>query len=145
MFRYVARCNTLRKCFHDGRLADTRFTDKDRIIFPFSGQDPNDVSDLGISADDGINLAALCFFNQLQAVFFERVVSRFRIVAGYALIAAHGGQCRQEFVPVNSEFAEDLLHFFIRMFEQHQKQMLHRNVLVAECFCFVFRTDEYAV
>ena len=113
--RHVAAGDPLRQALDDRRLADAGLTDQHRVVLGLSGQNPDHVPDLLITADDRIQLLLLCFADQLLAVFFKRVVGRFRIVADHALIAADGLQRLQEGLPVNAVGLEEFLQLPVRL------------------------------
>ncbi len=79
-FRHVAADDTLRQSFRYCRFADARFADKNRVVFGFSGQNTNDVSDFVVTADNRIQLAACGAFDHVVAVFFQHVVGIFGVV-----------------------------------------------------------------
>jgi len=56
------------------------------------GKDADGAPDLGVAADDGVDLALARLRNEIDAVFLERIVGGLRIVRGDALAAAHGRQ-----------------------------------------------------
>ena len=55
-FRHVAGSHALRKSFGNGSLADARFADEDGIVFRATRKYLDDAHDLGIAADDRIEL-----------------------------------------------------------------------------------------
>ena len=81
--------DTLRKPFGDRRLADAGFTDEHGVIFGLAREDADDVSDLLIPADDGLQLVFTGELGQVGTVLFEGFVGIFGIVALDILIAAH--------------------------------------------------------
>jgi hypothetical protein len=59
--RYIAFQNALRKAFHDGGLANTRFPDEGRVVFRAAREDLDDTLDLHLPPNHRIELA---FFRQ---------------------------------------------------------------------------------
>lgn len=71
--RHVTRDNTLRESFGDGRLADSRFSDDDRIVLRAPRQYTDAPSNLGISPDDGVKFSLLCLRRQVPRVLAQRL------------------------------------------------------------------------
>ena len=67
--RHIALHDALRETLDDRRLADAGLADQYRIVFCLSRQNPYDIADLLVSADDRIKLVVLCLLHQLLAVF----------------------------------------------------------------------------
>ena len=86
--RHIASCDPLGQAFDDRRLAYAGLADQDRIVFGLSGQDPDHVADLGVTADDRIQLLVPGLSHQFFAVFFQGIVGRLGIVAGDLLVAS---------------------------------------------------------
>ena len=55
--RYIAFCDTLGKAFHNCSLADTGFTDKNRVVLRLSAQDLHHTPYFLITSDDRIHLS----------------------------------------------------------------------------------------
>ena len=79
----------MRQAFDDGRLADTRFTDKHRVIFRAPREHLDDAPNLFIAPDHGIELAAARQLRQVAGVTLQRLVLGFRVGIGDALSAAN--------------------------------------------------------
>ena len=90
--RYITFYNTLCQSFHHGGLTDTGFTDKYRVVLRFTGQDTYHITDLTVSSDDRIQLLVSRFLHQILTVFFQSIISSFRIVTGNSLVASYGRQ-----------------------------------------------------
>ena len=80
--RHVAADDTLGETLGDGGLADARLADEDGVVLGLTREDTDDVPYLGISADDGVKLVFPRALYKVRAVFRERVVGAFRVVAG---------------------------------------------------------------
>ena len=61
------------KAFHDCRLADTRFTDQDRIVLGLAGKNLDYPADFVVSADHRINLAVLDILHQVMSVLAQGI------------------------------------------------------------------------
>ena len=143
--RHIASDNTLRQPFHHRGLPDAGFPDQNRIVFALSGQNPDHVPDLVVSPDHRIKLLLSCPLHQFLSVFFQCIIGRLRIIAGHTLIAADRGKRLQKTLPCNAELPENLLNLFIRLFDHHQKQMFHGNILVSHLFCLILRGNQYLI
>ena len=69
---HVPRGDAQREAFDDGRLADARFTGEDRIVLPPPRQDVDDLADLGIAAEHGIDLARARRGGEVDGELIER-------------------------------------------------------------------------
>ena len=56
---HVAGDDPHREPFHDCRLADARFTREDRVVLPSPREDVDDLANLGIAAEDAVDLPLL--------------------------------------------------------------------------------------
>ena len=72
--RDVAADDPLGETLDDGRLADSRLADEDRVVLRPAGQDLDDPADLVVPTDDGIQLARPRFAGEIAAVLLERLV-----------------------------------------------------------------------
>ena len=95
-FGHIARDDSLREPFDDGRLADARLADQDGIIFRAPRENLHDAADFIVAADDRIEFAAPRQFDQVAAVLFQRAERRFRILRRHAVAAAHGRERLQD-------------------------------------------------
>ena len=88
----VALDDTLGQPFGDGGFAHAGLTDEHRVVLALAGQNTDDIADFVVTANDRVQLVGAGVFHQIGAVFFQRVVSLFRVVRGDPLVAAHMGQ-----------------------------------------------------
>ena len=72
----------MRDSFGDGRFADARFADQDRVVFGSPRQDLQYPPDLLVPADHRVEFAFAGLFVQVDRVFAERVVL---LLAGLAV------------------------------------------------------------
>ena len=69
---HVAADDPLGEPLGDGRLADTRLTDQDRVVLGAPRQDLDDAPDLVVAPDDRVELARARLGGQVAAVLLER-------------------------------------------------------------------------
>src|SRR5205823_947420 len=86
-FRHIAGRNTIRDAFHDRRLSNARIADQYRVIFRPPREHLHDTPDFFLAADYRIELSFTGEIGEIPAVFFERLVSFFRVGVGHALCA----------------------------------------------------------
>ena len=82
ILRDVAVDDPVRDSFGDGRFADARFADQDRVVFGSPRQDLQYPPDLLVPADHRVEFAFAGLFVQVDRVFAERVVL---LLAGLAV------------------------------------------------------------
>ena len=73
-FWHVAAHDTLGETFNDGRLADARFADEDRVVLGFAGQNSDDVTDFRVAANHGIELAGTRTRRQVVTKLLQRIL-----------------------------------------------------------------------
>ena len=97
--RHFAMNDAARQTFRDRGLADAGFADEQRIVLLPPAQHLDRAVDLGIAADQRIDLAVLGFLVEVDAVGFERIALLLGLVAafgvGFFLDAAHRARLRQ--------------------------------------------------
>ena len=71
---YVAGDDPLGEPLDDGGLADAGLADEDRVVLGTSRQHLHDAADLGVTADDRVELAALGGLGEVDGVLLERLV-----------------------------------------------------------------------
>ena len=136
--RHVTAHNTLCQTLCNGGLADARFTDQNRIVLGFTRQNPNDITNLIISADDRIHLFLASLLDQIRAVFLQRIIGVLRRIRCHALIAAHRGQSLQEIIFLDAKRAEQITNRTGSRVDQRKEQMLNRNKIVLHLLCGMF-------
>ena len=127
----VAADDPLGEAFGDGRLADARLADQDRVVLRPAGQDLDDAADLVVAPDDRIQLAGSRFGGEVPTVLLERGIGAFRVGRRDALAAAHALERAEDGLlagPVSLEqglcLATDL--------GRADEQVFGRDVVVAE-------------
>ncbi|MPN18577.1 hypothetical protein SDC9_165937 [bioreactor metagenome] len=87
--RHVFFHDPLGQPFHDSSLADTRFSDQDRIVFGFARQNADNIPDLFIPADNRILFPAPYRLHKIYAIFFQGFILIFLILRSHALSPSH--------------------------------------------------------
>ena len=82
--RHVPADNPLGQAFGDGGFTDAGLTDQDGVVLGFPGQDPDDVPDFAVTADDRVQLLLPGQVHQVGAVLFQRVIGILRGVGSDA-------------------------------------------------------------
>ena len=143
-FRHVALDDALGEAFGDGSLADAGFTDQHRVVLRLPRENPDDVADLVVTADDGVQLVFAGPPDQIGAVFREGVIGALGVVAvhrGGFDLAELGG----EGVFGNAVVRENALDGRRRRGEDADHQVLDRDVGVAHRLGRLFgRSDDAA-
>ena len=129
-FGHVAPNDPLGKALGNGGLAHAGFTDEDRVVFRFTGQNTDDVADLLVPADDRVGLLFPCLFHQVGAVFFQRLIGALRVVGGDPRTAAHGLKGLQGLLLGNAVVIEQGLYGVVCRLQHGQEQVLHGDVVV---------------
>ena len=84
-FGNVSAYYSQRETFGNRRFAHARLSYEYGVVFCFAGKDSYDVADFSVAADNGVELVGARTLNEVEAVFVERVVGGFGIVAGYSV------------------------------------------------------------
>ncbi len=108
---YVSSDNPLCQPFHYRSLTHAGLADENRIVFRFPGKDTDDVSDLGIPADDRVQFLISGLLHQFLAVFLQGVIGCLRVVAGHSLVAPDRGQRLEKPLPGNAVLLPYLRYF----------------------------------
>ena len=82
-FGHVAAHDALRQPLGDGGFADARLTDEHGVVLRFTREDADDIADLVIAADHGVELVFAGALDEVGAVFGESVVGALRVIAGH--------------------------------------------------------------
>ena len=128
----------------DGGLSHARLADQDGIVFGFSGQDPDHVSDLLVPADHRIQLLLPGLGHQVEAVFVQSVVGLLRIVSRHPS-AFDRGQGFQEILLADAEILEEQREGGGGLFQERQEDVFHGNVFVPHGCCGLLRGCEHPV
>ena len=140
--RNVSGNDSLRQSFNGSGFTYARFTDQNRIVLCLTGKNPDNISDLRITANYRIQLLVAGFFHQILSVLIESIIGCFRIVADDSLISPYCRKRLKKTFSGNSKFVKNLFHTGTWLFQKRQKQMLYGNVLISHSSGFVFCTDK---
>ena len=143
--RHFVRDDPLREAFDDGRLADARFTDENGVVFGFPGQNPDDVPDLFVAADDRVHLLLACALDKIRAVFLECLIGVFRRIGGHALVAADGLKRLQAALLCNIVGRKQTLERRVCRLDQGKQQMLDGDKVIFHLVRNFLRTAERLV
>jgi hypothetical protein len=135
-FGNIAADNPLRESFDDRGLAHARFTNQHRIIFRTAGEHRYHAANFVVAADHRIEFSRGRELGQITAIFFQRLIGRFRILRGDSLAAAN---FLQRFHETFARQPEILEGFFLGSREEN---MFDGNVLVFEPLRFAFRVRQ---
>jgi len=72
--RHVAAHDALREAFHHGGLADAGLADQDGVVLAPAHEDVDDLANLVVAADDGIELAAARLLGEVGGEALERLL-----------------------------------------------------------------------
>ena len=138
VFGHIAAHDTLGKALSDSRFTNTSFTDQHRVVLALTGQDADNIADLGITANDGIQLVGTGGFHQILAIFFQGVIGRFGVISGHALVAAHGGQHLHELFRCDAKLLEQLASHAAGALQHAHKDMLHADIFILHLLGLLF-------
>src|SRR5690606_34499689 len=142
-FGHVAAQDALREPFDDGRLADARLADEDRVVLRLPRQDANDAADLLIAPDHGIELSFAREIDEIAAVLLERLVRGLGVRRRDALLAAHVLERLANSRRVDSRGFEDAPSLRGRIsVEDREQDVLHAHVLVTEFLRLLLGRDQ---
>ena len=126
VLRHVAHHDAVRQPFDNRRLADARLADQDRVVFPPPGKDLDHAADLGVAADDRIDLPLPGHLDQVGRVTLQGLVLVLRILVDHLLGAAHRLERGQHVGLADAVQIEQPLRLLARLRER-QQQMLGRD------------------
>ena len=130
VFRYIPGHDPQGQPFGNGGFTYAGFTDKAGVVLALAGKDADDIADLLIPPDDGIELLGACSLGQVAAVFFQHIVGFFRGIAGDGTVAPHLPQRRHEFFLGEPRFPEQGAQGIIGFLKEAEHQVLHGGVLI---------------
>src|SRR5205085_2040767 len=81
-FRHIPVGDALRQTLSDRRLADTRFTDQDRVVLGATRQYLNYTADLFVASNYRVEFSFACCVSQIARVPLQRLVLVFRSLVG---------------------------------------------------------------
>ena len=142
---HIAPDDSLGQAFHHGSFADAGLPDEHRVVLGLPGQNHDHIPDLGISADDRIQLVVSCPLHQIIAVLIQGVIGILRVVADHPLVASHLGKHLQKTLPGNVIHPEDLLHSPVGLLQKTQEQVLHGDILISHGLCLILGIYQHLV
>ena len=129
----VTAGDPLGQALHDGGLAHAGIADQDRVVLGLPGQDLHDAPDLGVAADDRVELAAGRLRDEVPAVLGEGLIGHLRHGRGDPLVAADLRERLQEAVPGQALLGQQAAGRGSRALRQHRNdEVLDGDVLVLE-------------
>ena len=140
--RHIALYDPLSQTLNCRRLADTRITDQHRIILGLPGQDPDDVTDLCVPANDRIQLLIPCPLYQTGTVLFQCIITVLRTVGLYRPAVTQILYHVQEFRLFDPIFLKQILHCRAAMPQQSQKEMFYGDILISHLLRFILSIRE---
>ena len=99
---HVAAHDSLRQTFDDGRLADARLANQDRVVLGLSRQDPHHVANLDVAADHRIELARPGLCDEIDTILLECFVGALGRGAGHSLRASNSLESAEECVALDT-------------------------------------------
>ncbi len=130
-FGHVAADDALGQALDDGRLADARLADEDRVVLGPARQHLDDPADLVVPADDRVELARARLDGQVAAVLLEGLVGALRVLGRDALAAADALQRLEDGFLAGGMALQQRLGLAAGLGDT-EEQVLGRDVLVAE-------------
>ena len=144
-FGHVPAHDALGEPLRDGGLADARLTDEHRVVLRAARQNADDALDLLVAADDRRQLAVARLFDQIAAIFGERLVGRLGVARRDALTAAHLLDRLQQALAGDVEGVEEPLHRRLCAGRHREQEVLDGDVIVFQLLGFVGRAHEQLV
>ncbi len=141
---HIARGDLLRQAFDDGRLADARLADNDRVVLGAPVEDLHNPLDFVLTTDDGVELALGGEPGQVDAVLLERAVLRFRGRAVDAGAAAHFLERAVDALLIDVELPQDARRVALALVGDGDEQVLDADVLVLEALGLGVRRLQHA-
>ena len=115
--------------FDDGRLADARLADENRIVLRAARENLNHAADFLIAADDRIELSLPSTFDEVDTIFFQGLEFALGGLVGHALAAANRLHRLQDFLVGQGVQLENVLGLGIDL-GQGEQEVFGGNELV---------------
>jgi hypothetical protein len=129
--RHVARDHPLGEPLDDRGLADSGLPDQDGVVLRAPGEHLDDAADLGVAADDRVDLAVAGALGEVDRVLLQRLERALGVGGGDLAVAADRAEGRQQRVPRGARAGQHVARL-ARGGGQADEQVLGRDVLVAE-------------
>ena len=130
-FGHIAIHNALGEALDDSRLADARLANQGGVVLGAAREDFNGTADFLIATDDRVQLALAGEGGQIAAVFFERLVSVFRVFTSDRLAAADVAEALQDGILGEAKLGQA---FTFGGVGQAEQDMFGGGVIVAHAF-----------
>ena len=128
-FRDVAADDTAGQAFDDSRLADTRFTDEDRVVLTAAREDFDGAADFVVTADDRVQFILAGSSGQVAAVFFQGLVVFFRVITVDVSLAV-GFDGTHDLVLGQAKFTAQLLDFVVAFADDAHEDMFRADIFI---------------
>ena len=115
----------------DGRLADARVADQDRVVLGSARQNLDDAADLLVPSNDRVELASAGLLREVARILLDRLERRLGVLGGDALAATDGAQGFQHFAGGGACLSEEIRRGATTL-GQRQKQMLDGDKIVVK-------------
>ena len=145
IFGNITAHDTLGKALGNGSLADTGLADQHRVVLALTGKDADHIADLGVTADDRVQLVGAGHLNKILPVLFQGVIGVLRVITRHTLVAAHRAELLHKFLSRNAEHLENLISSLARALQNTEEHMLHADVFILHLLGLLFRCVEGAV
>ena len=136
---HLVRGDALREALDDGGLADARLADQHRVVLRAAREDLHDPLDLGLAADDRVELALGRELREVAAELVEQLRALpllARAARGAALAAAGAGEHADDLVAdllgVGVEVEQDARGDALVLAHEAEQDVLGADVVVAE-------------
>ena len=130
------------KSLGDRRFADARFADKHRIIFAFTRKNADNAADLGIAADDRVELLFTRAFHQIRTVLGKNIVGVFGVIARDRR-RFHLGKLIGESLFCNAVFGTNILYGRIALRQKSEEKVFDRDIFVLHAACGFFSKAQH--
>src|SRR5690606_15111169 len=144
VLRYVAVDNPLCQPYHNGRLSDAGFAQKNRVVFCSPRQDLQYPADLIVAPDNRVDLTLPRQFVKVLRIAFQR------LVLGFCVLVCHRRSSPKLFDGGDKPLAVEahVVHYrgyLVARRLQCKQQVLDRNIFILEFARFLFRLLQYVV
>ena len=121
---HVAAHDALGQALGDGRLADPRLADEDRVVLRSAAQDLDDATDLLVAADHRVEHALACRIGQVTAVLLECLVGGLRVICRHALAPSDLGERREHGIGLDARRSQCPCGLAVSGLQGREQQML---------------------